>query len=71
LRELLASPTEAGFETTLRSLGTLTDWGIAESEVLTRFMELDEWTWIDGEAGTRPALTQFAQRPTHPRGAHR
>lgn len=47
---LLAEPTEEGFATHLELLGTFTDWGLDGMDVLTRFMELDEWTWWSGTA---------------------
>jgi hypothetical protein len=52
--ELLTSPTKEKFADHLAMLEAFTDWGISGLEVLTRFMELDEWTWMTGH----PELAQ-------------
>jgi Nucleotidyltransferase domain len=54
LRRLITSPSESLFASILTSLAGFTDWGITDAQVLTRFMELDEWTWMTG----RPELAQ-------------
>ena len=53
-KALLRGPTEAALQDYRDLLANFTDWGIGGAEVLTRFMELDEWSWLDGE----PALAQ-------------
>ncbi len=54
MEQLLAEPTTELFATHLERLGGFCDWGISGMEVLTRFMELDEWTWRTRE----PELAQ-------------
>jgi hypothetical protein len=54
IEELLASPSRERFADHLAMLEAFTDWGISGLEVLTRFMELDEWTWMTGH----PELAQ-------------
>jgi hypothetical protein len=54
MNALLADPSEELFTDHLKRLGAFTDWGISEAEVLSRFMELDEWTWQSNE----PELAQ-------------
>ena len=53
-RELLAAPTPELFAGYFQMIRAFTDWGIPESAVLTRFMELDEWLWLSAE----PELSQ-------------
>ena len=38
----------------LRLVRDFADWGLPREQVLTRFMELDEWWWLEHE----PALAQ-------------
>ena len=52
--ELLREPTTERFHDYLQLVGGFADWGIPGEAVLTRFMELDEWWWLDHE----PALAQ-------------
>jgi hypothetical protein len=52
--ELLTSPSPEAFTHYLSALVGFTDWGIADSAVLSRFMELDEWSWFERE----PELAQ-------------
>jgi hypothetical protein len=33
----------------MTSVVVFTDWGVPREEVLTRFMELDEWSWLTGD----------------------
>ena len=53
-RKLLEQPNTQLFQDYLASLSHFADWGIPQQEILTRFMELDEWRWTDGE----PELAQ-------------
>jgi Nucleotidyltransferase domain len=48
-RELLATPTTELFAAYYEMISGFTDWGIPETAVLTRFMELDEWRWLASE----------------------
>jgi hypothetical protein len=53
-RELLAASTPELFSGYFQMMSAFTDWGIPEPAVLTRFMELDEWLWLD----SGPELSQ-------------
>ena len=52
--ELLRSPTAERLDDYMALINGFTDWGVPYEQVLTRFMELDEWSWLAGE----PALSQ-------------
>lgn len=52
--DLLRAPSTEAFGDYLRLVGAFADWGLPSEQVLTRFMELDEWWWLDHE----PALAQ-------------
>src|SRR5699024_6568612 len=51
---VLGDGTSEAFLYLFAAVRTFTDWGLAESEVLTRFMVLDEWRWLEAE----PELAQ-------------
>lgn len=43
---LLREPDQDGMRDYLTLVASFRDWGVAENEVLTRFMALDEWGWV-------------------------
>jgi hypothetical protein len=53
-QQLLAAPDLESIKDYLTLVVGFTDWGVRHDEVLTRFMDLDEWSWLDGT----PSLAQ-------------
>lgn len=49
-RRLLTEPTPEALNAYLALVVGFTDWGVPQELVLTRFMELDEWSWFEGRA---------------------
>jgi hypothetical protein len=47
-RELLRNPTQERLRDYQALVDGFTDWGLPPEQVLTRFLELDEWSWLDG-----------------------
>jgi hypothetical protein len=48
--QLLTKPDQDAMTEYLGLVARFTDWGVAHEEVLTRFMALDEWSWLEGQA---------------------
>jgi hypothetical protein len=46
---LLRAPSPDALQAYLQLVGGFADWGLPEDEILTLFMELDEWSWLDHE----------------------
>jgi hypothetical protein len=47
-RELLRNPAPEGLSEYRALVDGFADWGLPPEQVLTRFLELDEWSWLDG-----------------------
>lgn len=49
--ELLRSPDLDRMSRYLNAVASFTDWGISNEHALSRFMEIDEWAWLNGSHG--------------------
>jgi len=52
---LLRVPTATALQHYMELVTAFTDWGLGDAQLVSRYMELDEWGWLYGQAISRSA----------------